>query len=251
MSGTRRSQGMTLPGAGQLLIIVAAICAAWLFWSESRERGLIPGIAPPGADATDRGSETNAVNSIDLPSVDQLLSELENPIDPAARRQALLQLSSIEPPALEALGAIRERLEDENAGVRYAAMVALRRVSQDREVVMSALPQMLADSSGLIRDLAARTLEDFGPASLPLAMDMLRSESPESRSRAVLVLRRIVRPDTFAEISDAIRRLSDDADADVRTDALVACLDWGSIDLTGIRLLLQTDRGVSPVFSRS
>src|SRR5258708_4842411 len=130
MPGIRPPQGMTLPGAGQLLVVAATACAAWLFWTESRDRGWIPGVVPQPADEVNERHEAEKFDSLELPSASELIAALSDTRDPAVRRKALLQLSSIGPGAAEAIDAIRGRLKDEYDGVRYAAVFTLWRVSQ-------------------------------------------------------------------------------------------------------------------------
>ena len=229
---------------GQWLVIAASVCAAWIFWSESRDRGWIPGLAPP-ADAVNQHRPSDAVPAVELPSVSQLLAELSNPIDPVTRREALLTLSSIGPAASEAIGPIRERLKDEDAGVRYAAVIALWRVSRDAELALSELPALMEDPSVNVRSEATAAMIAIGrPATAP-AIQILHSESPAARNGALLVLRRIVCPETFPEVSEAIESLCQDPDSNVRTEALVACVDWGIHELAAIRQLLRTDQTVS------
>jgi HEAT repeat protein len=241
---------MRLPGAGQLLVVAAAACAAWLFWSESRDRGWIPGVAPRPADAANEGHDTETFDSLELPSTSELIVALSDTRDSAARRKALLQLSSIGPDATEAIGAIRDRLKDEHAGVRYAAVFTLWRVSQDAEFVMPELSAMLEDRSGAVRDVTAETFAAIGRPATGLVLQMLHSDSPVVRSQALLILQRIVCPDTFSEISDAIENVCHDPNPGVRTAAVIACVQLGFIEIPKLRALLQTDITVPAVQTR-
>jgi len=109
MSGIRPStERIKLPGAGQLLVIAAAVVAAWLLWSESRDRGWIPGVVPRSANEFER--QADAFDSLQPPDVSELIATLSKSRNPAARRQALMQLASIGPKAAEARDAIRDRL---------------------------------------------------------------------------------------------------------------------------------------------
>lgn len=242
---------MTLPGAGQLLVAAATACAAWLFWTESRDRGWIPGVVPRPVDEVTESLKAETFDSLELPGAAELICALSDTRDPAVRRKALLQLSSIGPDAAEAIDAIRARLKDEHDGVRYAAVLTLWRVSRDPEVVMPELPAMLGDRSGGVREVTTETFAAIGKPATGLVLTLLNSDSPTVRSQAVSILQRIVCPETFAEIRDAIERVCRDPDPDVRTAALVACMQFGSTDVPKIRELLQTNVKVPPAEARS
>lgn len=247
MSTRKSHRGVSLPSVGQVLVIAAAICAAWIFWSESRQRGLIPGGAAPGVDA--QGKDQNAApwSETERPSVDQLTASLANTIDPGVRRQALLTLSSIGPRAAEAIEPIRERLQDEDDSVRHAAVLALWRASRDPQVVLPELPAMLHDRAAIVRDVAATVMEEIGPPATALAIKSLGSESPAVRERAVLILERIVRVESLAEVRAAIEHLRDDPNPDVQVAALIAGAHFGRVDAAGIRVLLGTDHKVPAI----
>lgn len=251
MSARTLFRGMSPPSFGQGLVIAAAICAAWIIWSESRDRGWIPGLPGRTADAVDQNRQRDPFKPREPVSVPPLIADLANIIDPDARRQALLKLSSIGPDAAEALDAIRERLKDEDEGVRYAAVLALSRVSQDPDVVIPELRAMLDDDNSGVRDVAGDTLAAIGRPSTGLALDLLHSDSPAARSRALFILQRIVCPETFSAVSEAVGALCQDPDPEVRTEALVAFVDWGMIDKSGIRYLLRTDQRVPGVRPRT
>src|SRR5436190_15362525 len=192
MSGIRPSQGMRLLGAGQLLVVAAAAVAAWLFWSQSRDRGWIPGVAPRSADDIEQRRNPEEIDSLAPPDVAVLMETLSNARDAAARRKALLQLSSIGPAAAEALDAIRDRLKDEHAGVRYAAVLTLSRLCPDPEVVMPVLTAMLDDPDDVVRDFATETLATIGrPATGPV-LNLLHSQSSRVRREALSILQSIV-----------------------------------------------------------
>src|SRR5436190_19448043 len=106
---------------------------------------------------------------------------------------------------------------------------------------------MLDDRSSGVRDVATDSLAAIGRPATGLAIELTQSESPALRSRALVILRRIVRPETFPEISAAVDSLCHDPDPEIRTAALVAYVDWGMIDQAGIRYLLRTDQRVPGV----
>jgi HEAT repeat protein len=250
MSARNSSRGISPPSFGQGLVIAAAVCGAWIIWSEARDRGWISGTVQPAVNLVDRLHESDAAKPRGPVSIAPLIAELSNEFDPNARRQALLQLSSIGPDAAEAIEAIRERLKDEDEGVRYAAVLALSRVSQGSEQFLAELPALLNDSSRGVRELAADALADIGRPATELALDLVRSDSPATRSQALFVLQRIVCPETFPAIAEAIDLLCHDPNPEIRTEALVVCVDWGIFDVAAIRYLLRTDLMVPNVRRR-
>jgi HEAT repeat protein len=214
-------------------------CLAWLAWMEARDRGWIPGIPPPPKEAVDG---TVPVEPLNLPTADEvpeLIATLADG-DMDDRRMALLRLSSIGPPAAEALEAIREQLHDESPGLRHAALIAVSRICRDPDTVVPLAAPLLDDDSSLVTETAAQALEGSGPRALESVMQALHGNS-RIRARAVLMLRRIMLPGNFAEISNTIRALRDDPDPGVRAEALMFDVEAGLTDPQTLVTLLETD----------
>ena len=239
MAGNRPVRNATGPRAGVVIAVAFGGCLAWLAWMESCDRGWIPGIPPRPKEAV---NENVPSEPLELPGVKDVPALIAILSDGASdeRRQALLQLSSIGPAAQQALPAIRGQMQDENPGVRFAVVIALGRICQDPDVVIPLVAAMLDDESSLVAEAAARMLEQSGPRAVETTMNVLGGDSP-ARARAVLVLRRLMRPDNFSEISTLIRGLRDDSDPRVRAEALMFCLETGVNDSATIRALLETE----------
>jgi HEAT repeat protein len=239
MGGNRPDRSVRSPGVGVFIVVAVGGCLAWLAWLEVRDQGWIPGVAPQPVSVAE---QTVRDEPVDLPSaadVPQLVAILAEGYEDD-RRQALLTLSSIGPPADVARDAIRDQLQDESPRIRYAAVVALERTCQDREALVGLIAGMLEDENSSVIDAAARTLETLGRPAIEAGEKALRGDS-RGRARVVLMLRRLMRPDSFAEIGKIIRGLRDDPDPAVRAEALMFDLETGRMDSATIRGLLSAD----------
>jgi HEAT repeat protein len=239
MSGKRSVLGATSATAGVFIAIAIAVWLGWPVWLELRNRGWIPGVPPQPTRVED---EKAPEEPLDLPSaadVPRLVATFSAG-DEDARRQALLQLSSIGPAAADALPMIREQMQDDYPGIRFAAVLALGRICRDPDVLIPLLAGMLDDESSPVAKAAARKLEEIGPRATEAVMNVLRGDS-RRRARAVLMLRRFMRPDNFAELSEIIRGLRNDPDPGVRAEALMFDLETGRTDAPTIKALLEID----------
>jgi len=115
---------------------------------------------------------------------------------------------------------------------------------------MPILAAMLDDTSDVVRDGATETLSTIGQPATGLALQLLHSQSSTVRSEALLILQRIVQPETFSEINAAIENLLDDPNSAVRTAALIASIQFGFVEESKLRALIETDY-TAPAIMRS
>src|SRR5258708_195893 len=208
MSPDRPSRGVTLPGIGPTLVIWAALSAGWLFWSEFRTRGWIPGLARPRANPVDRIQAVEALVKRGRISVPELVEACSDR-DPKTRRDAILGLGRIGPAPVAAFDVVRGALRDEDANIRSYAVSAFWRISRDPETAAPVIAHMLADPSADVREAAASTLEAIGPGAVGPVIEMLHSDLIPVRARALLILRRVMRDDSPAQVAQAPRSLLD------------------------------------------
>src|SRR5438132_340776 len=114
MSEHRWRRGIFLPSLGQLLVLAAAVCAAWLLWSETRN--LDEGDTPPSDGPTEQLQSFDALVSEGRDAIPDLVAMLSDR-DPKIRRNAVIALGRIGPEAGESLEPIRERLHDDDGTV--------------------------------------------------------------------------------------------------------------------------------------
>ena len=240
MSTDRPLRGVTLPGIGPLLVVLAAVSAGWLLWSEIRSRGWIPGLTRLRANPVERIQAVEALVKRGRVSVPELVEACSDR-DPKTRRDAILGLGRIGPAAVAAFDVVRGALTDDDANIRAYAVGAFWRISRDPETAAPVVARMLADPNADVREAAASTLETIGPGAMGPVIEMLHSDQIPVRARALLVLRRIMRDDSRAEVADAARALLDDPVPEIRFEALMAIVHCGLGSTAQIRELLRTE----------
>ncbi len=118
-----------------------------------------------------------------------------------------------------ALAALREALADPDRGVRYAAVEALGKAGANP----SALAPALDDEVWCVRREAGWWLARSGATALPVLEAALADGSPETRATAARAL------DGLEALGvPALRRALDDAEREVRCEALVATRRLGA-----------------------
>jgi len=250
---SRTSRRLFLPGLGTCAVIAAALCAVCLLWNESRERGWIPGIAPPPDQAIGRIQAVEALVRRGPDGLPDLIAALSD-ADPKVRRSALYGLARLGPDAAGQLGLVRARLADQAADVRYGAVSAYWDVSRDPALVAPTVAWLLADPDSSVREVAEMTLqaiwreemssrqttegvsaededgEAFDPCATRAAVELLKSGSLRARRGAISVLRKIPPRHGKAEAIDALRRLLDDAELHDEVRELLVAWDAASIE---------------------
>jgi len=250
---SRTSRRLFLPGLGTCAAVAAALCGVWLLWSEARERGWIPGVAPPPDQAIGRIQAVEALVRRGQDGIPDLIAALSD-ADPKVRRSALYGLARLGPDASEQLGLVRARLADDAPDVRYGAVSAFWDVSRDPAVVAPTVAWLLADPDSSVRDVAEMTLqtiwreemlnrktiegasaddeesEAFEPCATRAAVDLLKSGSLRARRGAISVLRKIPPRQRKAEAIDALRTLADDAELHDEVRELLVVWDAASVE---------------------
>jgi hypothetical protein len=250
---SRTSRRLFLPGLGTCAVVPAALCAAWLLWNESRERGWVPGVAPPPEQAVVRIQAVEALVRRGPDGIPDLIAALSD-ADPKIRRSALYGLAQLGPDAAEQLGPVRARLADGAADVRYGAVSAFWDVSRDPAVVAPIVAGLLSDPDSSVREVAEITLqaiwreetssrqttegvsaegeggEAFEPCATRAAVELLKIGSLRARRGAISVLRKIPPRYGKAEAIDALRRLLDDAELHDEARELLVAWDAASIE---------------------
>ena len=222
-----KPRGFSFPSLWQWLVLGAVICGAWVLWSETRHRRLIPGIALLPDDSTERmQSIESLVRDGDL-SVPLLLRMVVDP-DPKTRRDALLGLGRIEPPTDEIREAVRARLSDDDAKVRVYAFSAYKLMSRDDGEFAELAVGLLLNPDDAIRGRAREFLEEAGPEVVPALIRTLNAGSAPVRISVMEILRRrgLIDRRLNIDVIPAARALMQDPDAEVRRLAIEAVVDW-------------------------
>lgn len=229
-------RGVTLPGGGTVVVLVLVGSLLFFLWIEPLYRS---GKSAGPSQPTGFVIQDESLHFPDKADVPKFLAILADG-DLDARRQSLLQLSSIGPDAAHVTAEIREQLRHPHPGIRLAALIAIRRVCQDLDVVIPVAIEMLDDEDSSIGEEAASTLDMSGPAAIEPVMKVIESGSP-ARGRAVLTLRRLMRPENFSSIRQTIDGLRDDRDLAVRAEALMFGLETGLTSAPALSALLEAD----------
>jgi HEAT repeat protein len=162
----RRARRRGLAGAGLLTLALSGLVAS----GPARAR---PEPMPAGPDA-------RIVTALDRALADP---------DAAVRRQALLALSRLGPPALPSLlGA----LAGKDPELRRLAASELGHFPAP--AVLLPLSRAVADPDAAVRRQALLALSRLGPAAVPTLLQALRSTDPEVRRLAVGELGHLARP---------------------------------------------------------
>jgi hypothetical protein len=130
-----------------------------------------------------------------------------------------------------------ERLEDQDASVRLAAISALREMGPGAKTAIPALAQRLRDSDRIVGIDAAHALERMGPEAVPWLTNLLCDNDSWVRGLAVRTLE-MIGPGAKAAIPDLTQRLWD-ADASVRLAAVSALRLVGPEAMAAIPALAQ------------
>ncbi|MHC5032120.1 MAG: HEAT repeat domain-containing protein, partial [Planctomycetota bacterium] len=93
----------------------------------------------------------------------------------AERRNAALALAQMGPEAVAAVPALLETLDDTNAMVRHAAMLALGGIRDPRGV--APLAKLLASPDERTRRIASVSLAEIGAPALPAVRNVLRKSA--------------------------------------------------------------------------
>ena len=227
MSETKQSRGLALPSLWQCLVLGAVICAAWVLWSETRHRRLIPGAALLPDDPTERLQLIDALVRDGDASVPLLLSILANP-DPKTRRNALLGLGRIDLPSDEVRDAVRARLNDDDARVRLCAFSACKQICRNQHEIGELAVRLLAHPVG---EVSNELLSHDSPGDRLVALEILGS--PRARGRRE------------ADVIAAAHQLVNDTDEGVRRLAVQFVVSSQAYSQTeALAWLRDGDRGI-------
>jgi HEAT repeat protein len=242
MTENRALRGLPVPSFWQLVVIGAALVAAWLVYSKYDGQRAQPDEAVVENPLGSLHALEAWLARVDDP-VPTLLPALDSP-DARERKLAAYGLGRVGPAAGPALDKLRERLADDNSQVRDSAVIAIMRISPGKEAA-DAISPLLADAVAVVRQSAGAALFEIGPDAVVPLLAMLHSDQPAARFEVVQVLRR---PDARnhnklagvrAEIIDALVEACHDPDAKVRYEAITAAAEWGCASPQQVRELLQ------------
>lgn len=192
MIESRASRGLPIPSAGQIVVIAAALVAAWLVYGKSGRQSV-------NFDEVVSGNPFESLHALEahlrqeVDPVPSLLLALDSRIA-KERKLAACGLGQIGPAAVQALDKLRERLTDENGQVRADAACAFVRISRDKESAAATIAPLLADHESAVCESVATALVDIGPRDVKPLIEMLRGGSPATRLEVVRVLLRMHTP---------------------------------------------------------
>ncbi len=245
MSESQQPRGLLLPSLWQWLVLAAVICAAWVLWSETRQRERIPRAALNPNNPIERLQLINALVRDGDPSVPLLLSILADP-DPKTRRDALLGLGRIDLPSDEVRDAVRARLDDDDALVRLYAFSACKQMCRSQHEVGELAVRLFAHPDGEVRKEARETLEVGSADVVRAVIPLLSHDSPGDRLVALEILaspRARVRRE--ADVIAAAHQLVNDTDEGVRRLAVQFAVRSQAYSQTeAMAWLRDADRGI-------
>jgi len=241
MAETRAQRGLPVPTVGQIVVIAAALIAAWLIWTNYGRFFVEPALEVAGG----RFASLHAVETWlqrEADPVPVLLPALDSQ-NPKERQWAAYGLGRIGPPAGPALDKLRERLADENPDVRAKAVFAISQINPDQESVAANLAPLLADSDDSVRANAGTALFEIGPHAVKPLLAMLHSDQTVARLEAVRWLRKLQNQhksgDMGQQVIDAVGDVLRDPDPEVRIEAVMAAAEWGIASPQQVRKLLH------------
>jgi HEAT repeat protein len=240
-SNDRADRGLPLPTIGTCVVLAAALCAAWLFWTNSEDRSPSPEIEPTADEAVTRIQALEALIQRGRDGVPELMSGLSDP-DPKVRRGALVALGRIGPEAEEALPLVQDALNDPDETVRSSAVTAFGRITPEAGAAVPVIARLLADPTAQVRDAAIATLIQAGAAAMDHMLGMLHSDSPAARAAALRIAWRVSDGSPPPEVVAAARELTADCDEEVRMTGLEFVVRLGLGTPNDVRELLRVNR---------
>jgi HEAT repeat protein len=227
VSHPQQPRGLSLPSLWQWLVLGAVICAAWVLWSETHHRRLIPGAALLPDETTERFQLIEDLVRDGDASVPLLSKMLADP-DPKIRRDAVLALGRIDSPSDEVREAVRARLDDDDARVRLYAISAYKVICHDEQELGELAVRLLADPDSNVREDARKMLERAGPEVIPAIIAAISNDSSLVRVEAIGILQRHKSSldEQLHTLIPAVRPLLSDPDPEVRRTAIEAICGW-------------------------
>jgi len=170
------------------LALVSGLTGTWIYLarvdqeSRSHEHNDIPGLEVYRSidELVAQGQE----------SVPELLNRLHAD-SMMTRRDAAMTLGRIGPPAAPAVPALQQLIGDEVASVRAMALIGLGRIGVGLDEWAPVVALRLGDPDAAVRESAAHVLIAAGSVSEPFAITALRATQPDTRRKALLVLRHV------------------------------------------------------------
>jgi HEAT repeat protein len=130
------------------------------------------------------------------------------------RRRAARALGDFGMHALPAVAVLITGLRDLDTSVRRDSAGALGRLGPAAAPAVGALVALLGEPDTRTRVVVAATIKRIGRLAVPALMNGLRSQNPDTRAHAAMLLVKIA-PDDEA-VAAALRGASEDRDEDVR-----------------------------------
>lgn len=186
MAEHRPSRGVPIPSVWGIVVIAAALVAAWLVYSNLGRQSVDSEEVVAGNPLAGSFALESFLRSESDP-VPRLLAGLDSQ-DPAERKLAAYGLGRLGLAAEQALDKLRERLADDNALVRENAAAAIASVSPDKESALKTIAPLLGDPESAVRLGVGMALAQLGEIAVNPLLEMLHSDNPAMRLEAVRVL---------------------------------------------------------------
>lgn len=179
---------------------------------------------PPMVMATANPAYWVGLGPVGEEDIPDLIGKLRSP-DAAVRMESADDLGTLGPAAASAAGALEPLLEDSSAGARMSAAAALIRIVPGRPGPLEVLRKGLESGEAAVRRHAARGAGLAGPASAPLARDLVRlladadeltrmealkgvaTLGPSADGACAAVTALLDRPECAVEAADALGRI--------------------------------------------
>lgn len=222
-----RSQGVPVPGFGQVLLLAGLCAGGWWGWSEyvqSRVRAQLWN-ADASFDARNRAIDIWVTGgAASIPELERGLTADDFRIRCAAARA----LGGIGDTASSAAPALRLASKDAHSQVRKAAIRALAQIVPDDPETIEVLMAAARDEDPTVREVVGEVIGPVREMALHPLLALLADSQPVIRLEVIQLAHRIA-PDSV-EVISALRRLERDPDPSVRDYALVTLLrnHWAS-----------------------
>jgi HEAT repeat protein len=228
------------------LAIAALIVAGVWYWHKDRQIREVQFVeSEAGESATDRFRNMEALVELGIEGVPEL-TRLATDSDPRRRRLAIQGLGRIGPDAAGALEAVRQAVNDDDPQTRRQAVRTFWLISKDPESAAPLVAPRLADSNSEVREMAAESLGQMGLPAVEPVIQMLHSDSPATRSRALQLLGDLRRFARAEAINAAVRSTLDDPNPEIRVAALCQLALTDQSTLGELRTLLNCPDDGSP-----
>ena len=240
MTGRRQSRGISLPSLGQVLLTGVVISAGWVLQDCYQQRSV-------NATGKERllGNSVERIQAIEAlvdrgPDSTPVFVDLLSSTEPKFRSLALYGLGRLK--QCDSLPLVRQRLADDDPGVRRTALTTFNQICEDRVDLIAVAAGMVGDPCPENVELASYVLDSYGSDVIPWIIELVHSSNSAVRVTAVGLLTNIDRDrHDPSEVNGVLRGMLDDADLQVRQGAIEAMVVRGAATVDEVGAWLRDE----------